>query len=116
MNAKEFYNKRLSENHMLGSVELMEEYAEYKLKEVHLPDVMGRIKMVSYGWGEGSTFFQIGSCVEKEKIANIEREEKYIGKGYYNDLTIVCYVAYSESGKRLRVVNEGANVEVMYCP
>ena len=34
MKAREFYNKRLEENNTIGSVQLMEEYAEQKQKDI----------------------------------------------------------------------------------
>jgi predicted PolB exonuclease-like 3'-5' exonuclease len=81
-----------------------------------IADVMGSILSVCNGWGEASTFIRIDSFYEKIKIAKIEKETKVLGAGYYNDLTINCYVAYSEDGRRLIEINDGANVEVRYCP
>ena len=34
MKAREFYNKRLEENNTIGSVQLMEEYAEQKQNDI----------------------------------------------------------------------------------
>ena len=49
-------------------------------------------------------------------VAKIQQETKVLGAGYYNDLTINCYVGYSSDGKKLFEINDGANVEVRYCP
>ena len=81
-----------------------------------IADVMGSILSVCNGWGESSTFIRVGSFYEKIKIAKIEKEIKVLGAGYYKDLTINCYVAYSEDGKRLIEINDGVNVEVRYLP
>ena len=78
-------------------------------------DVSRSILSVANGWGEASSFVKVGAYYEKIKIAKIEKESKVIGKGYYNDLTLDCYVAYSEEGARLIEINEGANVEIRYC-
>ena len=78
--------------------------------------VMGSILSVAHGWGEASTFYKVGSYYEKVKIAKIQQETKVLGAGYYNHLTINCYVGYSNDGKKLFEINDGANVEVRYCP
>lgn len=78
--------------------------------------VMGSILSVANGWGEASTFYKVGSYYEKVEIAKIQQETKVLGAGYYNDLTINCYVGYSNDGKKLFEINDGANVEVRYCP
>ena len=78
--------------------------------------VMGSILSVANGWGETSTFYKVGSYYEKVEIAKIQQETKVLGAGYYNDLTINCYVGYSSDGKKLFEINDGANVEVRYCP
>ena len=72
------------------------------------------ISSIANGWGEGSTFFEVDGYYEKTVIGKIELETKFLGKGYYNDLTINCYVGYSKGGKRLFEINDGANVEVRY--
>ena len=81
-----------------------------------LPCVMGSIRAVANGWGEASTFYKVGSYYEKVEIAKIQQETKVLGKGYYNDLTINCYVGYSNEGNKLFEINDGANVEVRYSP
>jgi hypothetical protein len=48
--------------------------------------------------------------------SNAETFFKVLGAGYYNDLTINCYVGYSSDGKKLFEINDGVNVEVRYCP
>jgi len=78
--------------------------------------VMGSILSVANGWGESSTFFKVGSYYEKVEIAKIQQETKVLGAGFYNDLTINCYVGYSSDGKKLFEINDGMNVEVRYCP
>ena len=78
--------------------------------------VMGSILSVTNGWGESSTFYKVGMYYEKVEIVKIELETKVLGAGYYNDLTINCYVGYSKDGKKLFEINDGANVEVRYCP
>ena len=88
-----------------------EEYAKSDLGAV-----MGSILSVANGWGEASTFYKVGSYYEKVEIAKIQQETKVLGAGYYNDLTINCYVGYSGDGKKLFEINDGANVEVRYCP
>ena len=77
---------------------------------------MGSILAVVIGWGETSTFYMVGDYYEKVEIAKIQQETKVLGAGYYNDLTINCYVGYSSDGKKLFEINDGANVEVRYCP
>ena len=57
---------------------------------------------------------KVGGFYNDKKIARIEKEIKVLGAGYYNDLTINCYVVYSEDGKRLIEINEGTNIEVRY--
>lgn len=78
--------------------------------------VSGSILSVANGWGEGSTFFEVGGYYEEVEIAKIQQETKVLGAGYYNNLTIKCYVGYSGDGRRLFEINDGANVEVRYCP
>lgn len=78
--------------------------------------VMGSILSVANGWGEESTFYKVGGYYETVKIAKIQQETKVLGAGYYNDLTINCYVGYSSDGKKLFEINDGVNVEVRYCP
>ena len=78
--------------------------------------VMGGILSVANGWGEASTFYRVGRYYEKVEIAKIQQETKVLGAGYYNNLTINCYVGYSRDGKKLFEINDGPNVEVQYCP
>lgn len=79
--------------------------------------VMGSILSVANGWGEASTFYKVGHYYEQlVPIARIQQETKVLGAGYYNNLTINCYVGYNEDGKKLFEINDGANVEVRYCP
>ncbi|NCN86755.1 hypothetical protein GW932_02890 [archaeon] len=87
-----------------------------KTANSNLGAVMGSILSVANGWGEASTFYKVGSYYEKVEIAKIEIETKVIGAGYYNNLTINCYVGYSKENKKLFEINDGANVEVRYCP
>lgn len=78
--------------------------------------VSDSILSVANGWGEASTFYRVGDYYEKVVIAKIQQETKILGNGYYKDLTINCYVGYSDDGKKLFEINDGVNVEVRYCP
>lgn len=73
-----------------------------------------KILSVANGWGEASSFIQVGNFHRSIEITKIEKESKVIGKGYYDYMTIYCYVAYSEDGKQLIEINEGPNVEIRY--
>jgi len=74
-----------------------------------------RIQSVSNGFGEYSTYINVGGLYNrKTKIAKIETEMKTIGAGYYNDITINCYVAYDASGNRLAEITDGMNIDVRY--
>lgn len=78
--------------------------------------VSGNILAIANGWGEASTFYKVGSHYEKVEIAKIQKEKKVLGAGYYNDLTINCYVGYSGDDTKLFEINDGVNVEIRYCP
>ena len=103
------------QNNTIMTTEEIEKAAEEYAKS-DLGAVMGSILSVANGWGEASTFYKVGSYYEKVEIAKIQQETKVLGAGYYNDLTINCYVGYSGDGKKLFEINDGANVEVRYCP
>jgi hypothetical protein len=84
--------------------------------QLGIGNVTGSILYVANGWGEASTVYKVGSYYEKVQIAKIQQDTKILGAGYYNNLTINCYVGYSSDGKKLFEINDGANVEVGYCP
>ena len=83
--------------------------------QLGIGNVTGSILYVANGWGEASTVYKVGSYYEKVQIAKIQQDTKILGAGYYNNLTINCYVGYSSDGKLFKI-NDGANVEVGYCP
>lgn len=95
----------------------MEETSKNKESaQLGIGNVTGSILYVANGWGEASTVYKVGSYYEKVQIAKIQQDTKVLGAGYYNNLTINCYVGYSSDGKKLFEINDGANVEVGYCP
>ncbi len=85
-------------------------------QQLNIADISGSILSVANGWGEESTFYKVGGYYETVEIAKIQQETKVLGAGYYNDLTINCYVGYSSDGKKLFEINDGPNVEVRYYP
>jgi hypothetical protein len=74
----------------------------------------GDISSVANGWGENSTFYQVGGYCSHIKINKIELEIKILGAGYYNNLTINCYVGWGEDKTRLFEINDGPGVEIRY--
>ena len=63
MKAREFYNKRLEENNTIGSVQLMEEYAEQKQNDID--ELVEFIKEVKYSTSNEMLYSKSMELIQK---------------------------------------------------
>ena len=75
--------------------------------------IKDRIRSISVGWGEGSSFWCIGTEPYDCGIDEIIEEIKAIGNGYYNDLTIIVYRGYKDE-KLVFEVEAGKGISIIY--
>ena len=73
-----------------------------------------KILNIEKGWGEGSTFFSTNDKVAKAyQVDKITQEERVIGKGYYNDLTIKVYCVY-RLGVKICEIEANSSLTIEY--
>jgi hypothetical protein len=79
---------------------------------------MKRIKSIEKGSGESSTYFAVNDKYRYapfgDRIHEIKEEEKIIGKGYHNDITITVYNGYDVSGRLLFTIEAMSNLTISY--
>lgn len=79
---------------------------------------MVEIKSIEKGTGDESTYFAVNdkykNAIFGDKIHEIKEEEKTIGKGYHNDLTITVYNGYDVSGKLLFTIESMSGLTIIY--
>ena len=79
---------------------------------------MKKIKSIEKGAGEGSTYFAVNDKYQYaafgDKIHEIKEEEKTIGKGYHNYLTITVYNGYDVAGQLLFTIEAMSNLTISY--
>jgi hypothetical protein len=79
---------------------------------------MKKIKSIEKGAGEGSSYYAVNDQYPhaqfKDKIHEIKEEEKFIGKGMHNDLTIIVYRGYTVSGHLLFEIEANSSLTVAY--
>lgn len=75
---------------------------------------MEQIQSVLNGTRHNMTYVKVGARCKNIIVSKIEKVAKVIGKGYYNNLIIDCYMVYGENNEKLIEINEGPNLEIRF--